>query len=57
MTEQPDRSEADDFDGIVEAETNLPQDLEAARSGDAPTPDLAVIAAGSRTRLPRSRTP
>ncbi|MFF3976715.1 bifunctional folylpolyglutamate synthase/dihydrofolate synthase [Streptomyces sp. NPDC001828] len=36
MTEQPDRSEADDFDGIVEAETER-------------DPDLAVIEAGSRT--------
>ncbi|MFC5720230.1 bifunctional folylpolyglutamate synthase/dihydrofolate synthase [Streptomyces gamaensis] len=39
----------DRFAEIVEAETDLPQALESARAGGTPTPDLAVIEAGSRT--------
>ncbi|MCQ8769895.1 bifunctional tetrahydrofolate synthase/dihydrofolate synthase [Streptomyces telluris] len=39
----------DRFAEIVDAETDLPQALGSARAGETPTPDLAVIEAGSRT--------
>lgn len=39
----------DRFEEIVGAETDLPQALGSARAGETPTPDLAVIEAGSRT--------
>ena len=42
-------SEADPFDEIVDAVTDLPQALDSGRAGETPTPDLAVIEAGSRT--------
>ncbi|MEV8477009.1 Mur ligase family protein [Streptomyces sp. NPDC051173] len=57
MSERPLNDENDDtgpgeddrFAEIVDAETDLPQALDSARAGGTPTPDLAVIEAGSRT--------
>ncbi|WP_308312645.1 glutamate ligase domain-containing protein [Streptomyces sp. ISL-11] len=49
--------EDDRFAEIVETETDLPQALDSARAGDAPTPDLAVIEAGSRTLRAQSGPP
>ncbi|MCW7946453.1 dihydrofolate synthase [Streptomyces hygroscopicus] len=51
MSDLPPRdpNESDPFEDIVEAETQLPQALDAARAAETPTPDLAVIEAGSRT--------
>lgn len=47
QNDDPDPTDA--FDDLAEAETDLPQALESAQAGETPTPDLAVIEAGSRT--------
>lgn len=52
MSERPENDDPDPndaFDDMAEAETDHPQALDSAQAGETPSPDLAVIEAGSRT--------